>query len=307
MKPVGSLSLSAAFLLVAPSALAAQCVDQQQLDATDQDQVIHSQRTVAQTFVSDGQAFLEGLEVSLWEQGLGVANDLALEVLDASGGDLSTAPVLATVFADEGDLGPSPFKLDPDAVTATYFDLSFFNIVLQAGDELAFRFSTSRVLPNRYLLRIALVDVYTSGEYHVDDAPLSGADAGFKTFFGADGSSGFFFGSGVNPPILHPSLVPPTIGGVFEPLLTTPLTAFDLSYLLSIGFPGPIVPIGSYEVLMQLPAPVTIPAVVGFNPILIPDSCDLVGIQLRAQVLSIVGGPSPGVALTNAVEMRIGG
>jgi hypothetical protein len=296
-----------ALAVLGPQAvLAAQCVEQIQSDGSDQNQVIHSTRTVAQTFTAGRSGYLAGLEVSLWEMGLGAADDLTLEILDASGGDLSVAPVLGTVTADEGDLGPNPLKLKKPVVTATYFSLSGLGILLQPGDEVAFRFSTTRVLPNRYLLRIALADLYDGGDYFVDDAVADYADAAFKTFFSQPGGAGYYFGSGVNPIVLHPGPAAPTIGAFFEPFLSGPLTPFDLAYVLVLGKPGPDLPFGAYEILMDLPAVASKPAVIGLNPVKMPSSCSLVGVHMRMQVYAKIGGPAPGYALSNALDLTIG-
>ena len=300
-------SLTLTLALFGPSdAAEAQCLDQFQLDGSDQNQVIHSSRTVGETFAADHFGRLAGIEVSIYAIGLGGPDDLMLEVLDATVGDLSAAPVLGSITASEGDLGPSPTLLSTAGPKGTYFDLSALGIQVKEGDKLAFRFSTTRVLPSSYLIRISLTDDYTEGVYFVDDVSVPSADAAFKTFFDVTAAMGFFFGSGINPPVLDPGPLAPVIGGPWEPLLLAPLTPFDVARFLAISFPGPVIPFGAYEILCQFPAITVLPIALGLNPISIPDDCSIVGVALRAQAFSTVGGPTPGVALSNAVELLIG-
>jgi len=120
--------------------------------------------------------------VPLLAQGVGGAGDLRVEILDLSGGDISTAPVLGGINASESDLGPLNTTLDLNNITATFFDLSSLNLQIQGGDQLAFRLSTRRALPNLYALGIALQDLYSGGEYFVGTTLVPNADAAFKTF-----------------------------------------------------------------------------------------------------------------------------
>lgn len=168
-----------------PARVAAVQLDQFQLDGTEQNQAIHSIRTVGQTFTAGLNGLLDSLELSLFESGSG--GDLTVEVLDMSGGDLILAPVLGSVSVAETDLGPAPLTLDMNVVTATLIDLSSLGVSVTAGDLLAFRLSSARVNTppddiNFYAIRTAVFsDLYPGGAYFVGETFTDG-DAAFKVF-----------------------------------------------------------------------------------------------------------------------------
>lgn len=155
-------------------------VDQFQLNGSEQNQAIHSTRPVGQTFTVGQSGLLHSLELSLFAEGVG--GDLRVEILDMSGGNLATAPTLASAAVPESAIGPFPALLDRRAVAATRIDLSSRQLNVQAGDRLAFRLSTTRALPNLYAIATAVLsDLYPRGAYFVGESFLSG-DAAFKTF-----------------------------------------------------------------------------------------------------------------------------
>jgi hypothetical protein len=112
--------------------------------------------------------------------------DLVVDILDVSGGDLATAPILGTVSINGGDLGPFVNTLDLNSVTGTFIDLSGPGIKIAAGDALAVRLSSDIVLPDLYGVKIAWNDPYAAGGFFVDDQFFSisnvGTDMAFKTF-----------------------------------------------------------------------------------------------------------------------------
>ena len=94
-----------ALLAVLMSPMAAQAVpllDQFQLDGSEQNQALHSIRTVGQTFTVGIAGLLDSVELSLLAVGSG--GDLVINILDMSGGDLSLAPSLGSVNISEAAL-----------------------------------------------------------------------------------------------------------------------------------------------------------------------------------------------------------
>ena len=181
MKRACLAAFAAALSFITVSKAPAAVLDQFQLDGTEQNQAIHSIRPVGQTFTAGITGTLSSIELSLFESGDG--GDLFLEILDFSGGDLTTAPSLGSVSIAEGDLGPSPQSLLENSVTATLFDLSGLGIDVMAGSEYAFRLTSPRVLENGvnlYAIRTAIFsDFYTDGAYFVGTS-FTGGDAAFK-------------------------------------------------------------------------------------------------------------------------------
>ena len=161
-------------------------VDQRQLDGSGQIQSIHSRRSVGQTFTVGSVGLLSGIELSLLGQG---REELVVEILDFSRGDLTNATVLGAVSVPPQNIGGAPAQLDPGAVTATKIDLTPMNIRVHPGDRLAFRLSTSRVLPASYGLRVALGDLYARGQYFVGETLVADVDAAFKVFLLDDGTN----------------------------------------------------------------------------------------------------------------------
>ena len=141
-------ALTAAGILVASISVANATVmlDQFQLDGSEQNQAIHSVRDVGQTFTVGTAGTLNSIELSLFESGAG--GDLILEILDFSGGDISTAPSLGSVSTAETGIGPAPFLLSLGSVTATLIDVSSLGIVVNVGDLLAFHLTSPRTLPD---------------------------------------------------------------------------------------------------------------------------------------------------------------
>lgn len=179
------LYLSGAIILLGLSqpGMAVPIVDQFQLDGTEQNQAIHSVRDVGQTFTVGTAGVLDSIELSLFESGTG--GDLTVEILDLSGGDVSSAPSLGSVAIAETGLGPSPITLALGSVTATLIDLSVLGIGVDVGDLLAFHLTTPRVLDsgtNLYAIRTAIFsDFYADGAYFVGTTFTNG-DAAFKVF-----------------------------------------------------------------------------------------------------------------------------
>jgi hypothetical protein len=119
----------------------------------------------------------------LFERGTG--GDLILDILDFSGGDISTAPSLGNVSVAETDLGPFPINLSLESVTATLIDVSSLGIEVDVGDLLAFELTSPRILDpptNIYAIRTAVFsNLYADGAYFVGSTFING-DAAFKIF-----------------------------------------------------------------------------------------------------------------------------
>jgi hypothetical protein len=155
-------------------------LDQYQLDGSEQNQGIHSVRSVGQTFTAGLDGTLDSIELSLFDIGMGA--DLLLSLLDMSGGDVTAAPSLGSVSIAESALGGQPETLDMSSVTGTLIDVSSLNVMVNAGDLLAFRLTSDRVLPDLYAIKTAVfTDYYAGGAFFVGDTFLEG-DAAFKTF-----------------------------------------------------------------------------------------------------------------------------
>lgn len=91
--------------------------------------------------------------------------------------------------SDIGNAGASPEVLDPNLVTANYFDLAALGIDVQAGDALAFRLTSARELPALFAMRTAFDDPYAGGAlFNQSGYPTANGiplDAAFKTFVNA--------------------------------------------------------------------------------------------------------------------------
>lgn len=160
---------------------AAPVLDQFQLDGSDQNQAIHSVRPIGQTFTVGVTGVLQSIELSL-RGGDNPVDDLVLELLDFSGGDISTASSLGSTSVSLASLGSAPSMLSESSITASLIDVSSLNVGVVSGDALAFRLSSAAQLPSLYAARISLSDTYAGGSYFVGTTFLSTADAAFKVF-----------------------------------------------------------------------------------------------------------------------------
>jgi len=158
-------------------------VDQFQLDGSEQNQAISGNflGSRGQSFTVGKSGLLHAIELSLFEIGSG--GDLTVTILDLSGGDLSTAPILGSVAVPESAIGRAPTMLTLARVTATLIDLSSLNLNVNEGDVLAFRLSSVRELPNLYAVRTAIFsDLYAGGAFFARNVFLAVGDMAFKTF-----------------------------------------------------------------------------------------------------------------------------
>jgi len=160
-------------------------VDQSQLDGSEQNQAIHSTRSVGQSFTVGATGLLAGLELSVF-RGIG-ATDLVVEILDNTDGDPRSAPLLGSVSVPPSGVGPAPTSLVNESITGTLIDLSPLGIQVEIGDVLALRLRTTSLLPSLWGLRTSVfTDRYPGGRYFViyPGGPLSwtSGDAAFKTF-----------------------------------------------------------------------------------------------------------------------------
>jgi len=110
---------------------------------------------------------------------------LTLEVLDLSGGDYASAPVIGVASVTEAELGGFPAALDPSSVTATYFDLSERAIWLAAGSAAGFRLTSGTDVAENYGTSFSATDLYPSGSAFIGTV-ATGSDIAFKTFVGQE-------------------------------------------------------------------------------------------------------------------------
>ncbi len=153
-------------------------VDQAQL-VGQSGQAIHATRDVGQSFVVGAQGWLAGIEVLL--QGASANQALTLELLDLTEDDYADAPVIGVVSLAPAELGDFPEALEPEALTASYFDLSGQAIAVEEEDLLAFRLTTGTPVGNTYSTRFSTTDLYASGEAYIGTSS-TGSDFAFKTF-----------------------------------------------------------------------------------------------------------------------------
>lgn len=160
---------------------AAPVLDQSQLDGSNQNQAVHSNRDIGQTFTVGISGVLQSIELSIGSTGSPV-EDLVLELLDFSGGDLSTASSLGSTSVSLASLGSAPSMLSQGSITASLIDVSSLSVGVISGDALAFRLTSAVPLPGLYFARISLADTYADGSYFVGTNLLGNADAAFKVF-----------------------------------------------------------------------------------------------------------------------------
>ena len=142
--------------------------------------MIHSTRSVGQTFTVGKAGILTGLELSLSSSGTGLS-PLIVEILVVSGG-ISGAPVVASVSVAQNQLGSPQATLAVDSITATFVDLKPEKLSVGVGDLLAFRLSTAAVISDFYGMQIVLSDLYADGGFFVNDGAAITFDVAFKTF-----------------------------------------------------------------------------------------------------------------------------
>lgn len=189
-KLVGSYSYGAAEAADLWSTLASVPVlDQFQLDGSEQNQAICCNAEFpslarGQTFTVGVTGVLSGLELSLYT----VSNpgDLVVAILDMSGGDPRTAPVLGSLSVTTAAAGPISPILSLESINATFIDLTPLGIAVEAGDVLAFRLTVASPLPSLWAIQVsAFTDRYLGGSYFAITANNSVqyfGDAAFKIF-----------------------------------------------------------------------------------------------------------------------------
>ena len=145
---------------------------------TLQFQAIHSQARVGQSFTVGTTGTLDAIELVLFE--LGTGGDLFVQVLDFSGGDPVTAPVLGGLSLTEDEVGDGA----PQAVRV---DLAPLGIEVRAGDELAVVLTSPRVdtatTQDLYAIQISRDDQHPGGTYFTWGGALATfGDATFDLF-----------------------------------------------------------------------------------------------------------------------------
>lgn len=179
-----------ALLAMAFPVTASPIVDQFQLNGTEQNQVICCYADFppiarGQSFTVGVAGFLSGLELSLYTSNS--PSDLVVAILDMTGGDPRTAPVLGSVTVPASAVGPSVGTLSLESITATYIDLASLGISVKPGDQLAFRLTVASNLPSFWAIQTAVFsDLYAGGKYFAivpgNTFEFLPGDAAFKTF-----------------------------------------------------------------------------------------------------------------------------
>lgn len=156
--------------------LSVSVVDQYLLDGSSV--VLLDDDALAQSFTVGVDGLLEGIEVPVAPQGEPPV-DLTFEVVDFSGGELATAPLLASVFVTPGEMGDGQ-ALALETVSQTFVDLTSFGIEVSAGDVLAFSMDAPGVTApdDTYAVSLETQDVYAGGER----IGVPSSDLVFKTF-----------------------------------------------------------------------------------------------------------------------------
>lgn len=181
-KPSVSRVLAACVIgLAGLTAAQAAVVDPFQLDGSGQSFAVRSPNGIeGQSFTTGISGRLVGLELLLGARGDGP--DLQVSIVDMRGGDIVSAPALATVTLTGADLGPLPPALELNTVTGTLIDFSAFDIPVAVGDLLGFRLTTERDLPNFFIVGLSLSDPYAAGAFFENNAVSPDKDAAFKVF-----------------------------------------------------------------------------------------------------------------------------
>jgi len=156
-------------------------VDQYQLDGSEQNNLIHSARSLGQTCLVAIPGTLAAIEMSLYSWYTDPADKLIIEILDASSG-LAGAPLLGTTTISDAELGPSPQFLDLQTVTATLIDVSSMEISVSVGDLIGIRLSSAVELPAAFYVKNSFSNPYPRGGFFSNDSYWEYHDLAFKTF-----------------------------------------------------------------------------------------------------------------------------